>query len=166
MKRCIALTVAWFSGAVFLFVMLIWVRSMFVSDIIRPSGEAGRPTVWIESRRGQIGFELFPQRMTTREQSVWLRTTRARLGWLDPISQSTTHHVMGFGFERTQTSWRAVTPYWPWAGLAAILPAVVLLRRERRRRRLAAGLCVRCGYDLRESRESCPECGETIPTAG
>lgn len=162
MKVRITKILAWTSGLVFLFVMLIWVRSLFVSDVIRPSGEAGRPTIWIESRRGQIGFELFPQRMTTREQGVWLRTSRARLGWLDPISQGTAHHALGFGFERTQASWRVVTPYWPWAGVAALLPAAVLLRRERRRRRLTEGRCVQCGYDLRESRESCPECGAAI----
>ncbi len=163
MKQRITNFLAWTSGLLFLLVTLIWLRSLFVSDVIRPSGEAGRPTVWIESRRGQIGFELFPQRMTTREQGAWLRTSRARLGWLDPISQSTAHHALGFGFERTQTSWRVVTPYWPWAAAGALLPTVVLLRREQRRRRLAAGLCAQCGYDLRESRGSCPECGSAVP---
>jgi hypothetical protein len=47
---------------------------------------------------------------------------------------------------------------------AAILFATVGLRarrRSRQRHRLSAGLCPRCGYDLRESPAQCPECGLT-----
>ena len=47
-------------------------------------------------------------------------------------------------------------------GLAAVLPLIELIRRRRRRRSLAAGLCRVCGYDLRASRERCPECGTMI----
>jgi hypothetical protein len=44
----------------------------------------------------------------------------------------------------------------------ALLPFAELMlvrRRRRRRRREAAGLCGRCGYDLRATPERCPECG-------
>jgi hypothetical protein len=40
--------------------------------------------------------------------------------------------------------------------------AVVDVRVLRKRRRLAAGLCPACGYDLRASKDRCPECGLAI----
>jgi hypothetical protein len=51
---------------------------------------------------------------------------------------------------------------WP-MGLFGLAPMIVLGRREMRRRRVRRwrrrGLCPRCGYDLRETPERCPECG-------
>jgi hypothetical protein len=53
-------------------------------------------------------------------------------------------------------------PHWPVA-LVLALPttwtALALRRRWIGRRRRRAGLCPRCGYDLRETPERCPECG-------
>lgn len=54
-------------------------------------------------------------------------------------------------------------PLWAVLGVLAVLPsawAVFLLRRTEFARRARLGLCRRCGYDLRGSRERCPECGE------
>ena len=58
-------------------------------------------------------------------------------------------------------------PYWLAVTITA-LPglawcAVAVRRRWRLRRRGLMGLCLSCGYDLRGSKQRCPECG--TPTA-
>lgn len=47
----------------------------------------------------------------------------------------------------------------PW--LTLVLP-VLVLRRLRAARRSKCGLCASCGYDLRASKDRCPECGSPI----
>ncbi len=39
-----------------------------------------------------------------------------------------------------------------------------LVSRIACRKRFAAGCCIQCGYDLRASKDRCPECGTAIPT--
>ena len=51
-----------------------------------------------------------------------------------------------------------------WIPTAALLclNAWLLHPYHRRRRRRKLGLCLKCGYDLRASKERCPECGTGI----
>ncbi len=51
-------------------------------------------------------------------------------------------------------------PLWLPVLMFAIAPAWPLSSRYRRRKRKKLGLCLKCGYDLRESKDRCPECGE------
>lgn len=62
-----------------------------------------------------------------------------------------------------------------WAALLACVGTLLVLvvmfavlawfegtRRVELRRRLREGLCLHCGFDLREARDLCPECGRPI----
>ena len=70
--------------------------------------------------------------------------------------------------EPGKVSFECHLPHWLVVTLIGGLMWFLLrpMRRARRmRRRQAAGLCGNCGYDLRGSRDKCPECGTVTPRA-
>jgi hypothetical protein len=64
-----------------------------------------------------------------------------------------------FGGAGTTTSAHVSAPHWFLLLLLTTPSALMLRRRIRRARGIRAGLCGKCGYDLRESPLRCPECG-------
>jgi hypothetical protein len=93
-----------------------------------------------------------------------------RVQWIDPMPMLLLRPgVRDIGVARfVASSWPTrserivLVPCWLAAFVCAILPAVWVDRRRRRRnarRRRDAGLCAKCGYDLRGSPGRCPECG-------
>ncbi len=58
-----------------------------------------------------------------------------------------------------------LVPHWFLTIAAAISPSVWWCKARRTKRRNTAGLCKKCGYDLRASKDRCPECGTAIPAA-
>jgi hypothetical protein len=78
------------------------------------------------------------------------------------------HWSSSYGGGFAATSRRVWFPAWSAALVTGVCPAVWLVRRVRERRslrRARAGLCCRCGYDLRASPGRCPECGAVSPAA-
>ena len=99
----------------------------------------------------QQGASYGPE-FLARRGLLWQRNKFERAGRVTHTRQSSTYVEVRF--------WMIVLPA---AGASALL-IWRLRRRWRIVHRVQRGLCVTCGYDLRESRERCPECG-AIPEA-
>lgn len=61
-----------------------------------------------------------------------------------------------------RASW-VLIPYWMFLPILLLLPILHVRRIIRQRLRLKRGQCLNCGYDLRASKDKCPECGMAIP---
>ncbi len=67
----------------------------------------------------------------------------------------------------TFTSKRVRLPLWMPSFLCATVFGLTCgLPLARRRKRKKLGLCLKCGYDLRASKERCPECGTAMQKSG
>ena len=56
--------------------------------------------------------------------------------------------------------WSVWIPFWIPTSLSVLAASFLcLFPNHRRRKRKKLGLCVKCGYDLRASKDRCPECG-------
>jgi hypothetical protein len=77
------------------------------------------------------------------------------------------HNFLGFGSVSgphvTMHYHILAIPFWFFSTLALAAAVSALLLRRRYRFRLKFGHCLQCGYDLRESKDNCPECGAAIP---
>jgi outer membrane protein assembly factor BamB len=162
-----------------------WMRSYPAAEFVgyQQTLTNSRPFV-AQTRRGVLsrdGSLSFGQ-----THDVWQSTIRRPLGgastpanlwWTrEPLARSAndvpvrsllhfawTHRSRPSGTSLGNQSETTLTlPHWLVAALLAIAPLAWLSGAWRDRRRYAAGLCPWCGYDLRESKGKCPECGRAI----
>ena len=59
--------------------------------------------------------------------------------------------------------WVLIVPYWLVIVVGLVFPSVQARRYFRQRKQRRIGLCHKCGYDLRASKDRCPECGTPTP---
>ncbi|MCH8052571.1 MAG: hypothetical protein IH895_00775 [Planctomycetes bacterium] len=115
------------------------------------------------------------QTHSVRVANGLLRVSQSMLIYEEPDPSWIGLHSSGFtGFHTSWTPsysynknsrfgyWRVAIPFWIPTSLFSIILLPPLVQSYRRRERKKLGLCVNCGYDLRGSKDRCPECGSAI----
>ena len=125
-----------------------WTPGAVECVAIRFESEPGRAAIGFNA---SAGAERWRDGMIRR--SAWVRGGFGLHPW-----QST---VTGHGPTYTNYYWGLSLPSYVPAILFGFGPALRWNRRRYRRRCMTAGLCPRCGYDLRATPDKCPECGTT-----
>ena len=69
-------------------------------------------------------------------------------------------HWRLYFYARPGGDWGVFIPLWMPSGLFVVFLVMRFVPFARRRKRKKLGLCANCGYDLRASKDRCPECGE------
>ena len=153
------------SGLLCIAVTVLWARSYRGCDaLVRPDAPGERLCVTSEFGvvvlevegpvRGRVlpGWEYFqsplPRRWPVGAGAMGFAAYRGQVTHFVRLPPSTVRGV--------------AVPHWFLATLFSIVPGAWVVRRRSdvlARRRADAGLCARCGYDLRATPGRCPECG-------
>lgn len=101
-----------------------------------------------------------------QDADVLKRVTRI---WLVGCVVLTILAVVGIGIVLAKPSWQYHWALdWIWNAVWILLSLFVILQLGRFQRldRHKKGVCLKCGYDLRASKDRCPECGTPIHPRG
>ncbi len=159
-------------------VLALWMRSYWVVDAVDFTtywGDGGFDKLEVLSESGYLHvYALEPP--YTRTVSAATRT--ARHPYVSPQFREypgTPGQLWSFRYwtrsnvdSRPADEWLGLrVRNWQLSLAAAVLPAIWLTSRssvwKKWRSRLKHGRCNTCGYDLRASKDRCPECGTAIP---
>jgi hypothetical protein len=176
MKRRLFNLAAAVSLVVMLAMVVLWIRSYSVQDIVWIARPGNTFMGEVATSRGNLVVGLLIDwRALDEIKSCNLKLATTSI-WHDanpvtPDNQveafhtNVRHTFLGIGYSRSwsvnDTDVTMDAPLWLMSLMTAMLPAVALRRRLVRRRRHEPGKypCERCGYDLRATPDRCPECG-------
>jgi len=149
--------------------VIAWIRSYMRADTVTLNWAGVHGTHFVaSSEKGALACAyvrwLTP---TIGDFSVSFDSKNVTADWIGLTGSIPT--VAGFGYYSRESPPNKVResvlrmPYWCFMTLAVIAILIDTVSRARRRHRVASGRCRNCGYDLRASRDRCPECGTPIP---
>ena len=152
------------SALLFALVMAAWIRSYLATDVIQYRAPQAEWEFGIAWGKGYIAGGIDGV-VDWNETGLQINSTTPRR--IDGSWHKASHPylVIDLIFVRFVNYTGTIAIYtkaWLPAVLFAILPAISLKRYFRARtlaHRAAAGLCLHCGYDMRQSSDRCPECG-------
>jgi hypothetical protein len=160
------------SGVLFIVAVGFWIASYSASYVLFVGGLPSSRTVSVSRGEAEVTsttfFGQFAEPVSPSSKWIWGKGPPKDLSGYGPLVLPRGRpQIAGFmlhkvGREEGLIGFFLLLPMPFVVALFAPLPLidVILIRRRRRHgRRLAAGLCVRCGYDLRASPDRCPECG-------
>jgi len=152
--------------------VVLWVRSFWYDDQV--SFSAGERMYGMQAVRGRIALTWTSPDRGWRNYNGggWSHVpTAGRDPSQEELDEMCRSRFLGFATDAftfnpgnaagPQTNHVLVVPHW-FVVAASLAPlALPALSWARARRRRARGLCAACGYDLRATRQKCPECGRT-----
>lgn len=155
-------------------VLVLWPRSHVTADqwyVIVPEHE-----FYCYSNRGSVTF-IHCTHHSRRSTRAWNARETGEDFYTDiapkvPALGGTRFSILGIGYvwcpaigpEPGYTNFHLLRlPYFFLLIIAAIGPICSVRAFRRWRHRQSLHLCQNCGYDLRASKERCPECGTLIP---
>lgn len=151
------------SAALLVATAVLWVDSYRYWSGIQWGDTDRRQQWYLQSGRGQTAIYIH-----IRDELSW-HFDPGWSAWRTPIVSNLSDFPLtwkwagfGFGAERSE-KWRQsdlglLVPHWFLMLLFAVLPLLSVRRYVRHRSRIRQGLCLACGYELRDFAK-CPECG-------
>jgi len=162
----------WILNAALIVLMLMWIRSYFRSDWLGYTHRGNTLTrnVSIQSMNGELCCDrsISPNdpadkiafrcgSVVVTDRSFVFRWSHAGFFAFGPVQ-------MYSGVATSPVFYQAGIPYW-----SVVLPLGLFcgyrwMKHRAQRRSDPRIICRSCGYDLRASRDRCPECGTLIPS--
>ena len=165
-RKFLLLLLGWMAAGaaslVALVLLVLWGTTIGDAQIL--TVPAGTTEMQVGSVDGVVVLGVFENRNTSVKWA-WGRRRGVSILNVQPDADSS---FLGFAFAGDFSGWAIAVPHLFLIAVLLIVPAwwlLVVRNRHEIDARREFGLCRHCGYDLRESPEVCPECGNQATRA-